>query len=270
MSAIGIFDSGVGGLTVLQALKNALPHESFVYLGDTARLPYGSKSPETIRRYLSQNIAFLEDFGVKALVVACNSASSVLAEDYWDGTPIYGVIQPGSRAAVNATRKGRVGVLGTHATIDSEAYVQALHYFQPDLEVVQKACPLLVPLVEEGWEEDPVTLSILERYLEEPLDAGVDTLILGCTHYPVLKKQIAKIVGPDIYLVDSARVIAEQLKTDLESGKIAAERGAGEINIWTTDAKKIFRDVGARILEPLHINQWALADLDRKRDYAKF
>lgn len=270
LSAIGIFDSGVGGLTVLQALKNALPGESFVYLGDTARLPYGSKSPETIRRYLSQNIGFLEDFGVKALVVACNSASSVLVEDRWDGTPIYGVIQPGARAAVNASRRGCIGVLGTHATVDSGAYVTALQECRPDLQIVQKACPLLVPLVEEGWDDDPVTTSILERYLREPLDAGVDTLILGCTHYPVLKKQIAEIAGPDIFLVDSARVIAQQLKTDLESGKIAAERGAGEINIWTTDAKKIFRDVGARILEPLHIQNWALADLDRKRDYAKF
>lgn len=261
LSFIGIFDSGIGGLTVLKALKGQLEDESFTYLGDTARLPYGSKSPRTIRHYLEQNIRFLEGPGVKALVVACNSASSVLNEDYWDGIPIYGVIKPGSTAALRVTRNGHIGVLGTRATVESGAYVTALREMDPKIKITQQACPLLVPLVEEGWVKDSVTNQVLERYLKEPLNAGVDTLILGCTHYPVLKDSIAAIVGPDIKLVDSAEVITEQLGADLLSGKISPERGPGTTHIWTTDTNHAFQEVGRSILEPLHIDEWGLADI---------
>lgn len=261
MSFIGIFDSGVGGLTVLKELKQTLPHESFTYLGDTARLPYGSKSPRTIQLYLKQNIRFLEEPGVKALVVACNSASSVLEDTYWDGIPIYGVIKPGSAAALEVTQNRHIGVLGTRATVESGAYVTALRELDPNIRITQQACPLLVPLVEEGWIHDPVTNQILERYLAAPLEAGADTLILGCTHYPVLKKAIAAIAGPQIRLVDSAEVMARTLKADLGSGRIAPERGPGTTHIWTTDTNHAFQEVGRHILEPLHIDEWGLADI---------
>lgn len=260
MPAIGIFDSGIGGLTVLRALKEALPDEAFVYLGDTARLPYGSKSPETIRRYLSQNIAFLERKKVKALVVACNSASTVLIEASWDGLPIYGVINPGARAAAAATREKRIGVLGTRATITSSAYARALKALDGEIEVVQQACPLLVPLVEEGWAEDSVTVDVLKRYLETPLAAGVDTLVLGCTHYPVLKQRIAELVGPDVALVDSAEAIAAMLKADLDSGRIPRAREA-RMEVYTTDSNPAFIEVGRRILAPYKVTDWQQADL---------
>lgn len=259
MPAIGIFDSGIGGLTVLRALEEALPQEAFVYLGDTARLPYGSKSPETIRRYLTQNISFLLEQNVKALVVACNTASTVLHEDVWAGLPIYGVIRPGARNAVAAT-KGRIGILGTRATVNSNAYVDAIHALAPEVETVQQACPLLVPLVEEGWQEDPVTVQVVDRYLAAPLAAGVDTLILGCTHYPVLKRMIAAAAGPAVTLIDSAEAIAQLLHDDLSAGRIPrAARPRAEV--WTTDANPYFRQVGERILAPFSVDTWRHADI---------
>ena len=267
MPSIGIFDSGVGGLTVLKALKLALPEESFVYLGDTARLPYGTKSPETIRLYLEQNIRFLVSCGVKALVVACNSASTVLASDHWDDLPIYGVIGPGAQAAYAASN-GRIGVLGTRATVESNAYVKALHELDPTLEVIQQACPLLVPLVEEGWEQDAVTDEVLRRYLEKPLEAGIDTLILGCTHYPVLKDRIAAIAGENVTLVDSADVIAARVQAGLQCGFISAGRREGS-KIFTTDLNHVFQEVGRRILSPLEVNSWEAADIQNKREHAE-
>ncbi len=259
MPAIGIFDSGIGGLTVLRALERALPQEAFVYLGDTARLPYGSKSPETIRRYLTHNIAFLLEQNVKALVVACNTASTVLHEETWSGLPIYGVIRPGARRAV-AVSRGRIGILGTRATVSSNAYVDAIRSFDPRLETVQQACPLLVPLVEEGWQEDPVTAQVVARYLEAPLAAKVDTLILGCTHYPVLKPLIAAAAGPDVTLIDSAEAIAQLLHDDLEAGRIPrAARPRAEV--WTTDPNPYFRQVGERILAPFNVETWRQADI---------
>lgn len=260
LSAIGIFDSGIGGLTVLRALKEALPEESFIYLGDTARLPYGSKSPETIRRYLGQNIAFLKRRKIKALVVACNSASTVLAGNDWGNLPIYGVIEPGAKVANQQTRNGRIGILGTRATVTSAAYVEALLALNPHLSITQQACPLLVPLVEEGWQDDDLTRAVLARYLQAPLDAGVDTLILGCTHYPVLKAQIAEMVGPEITLVDSARAIAEILQKDLQAGRISLTTHA-RAQVWTTDANSYFREVGERILAPFTVEEWLSADL---------
>lgn len=260
MPAIGIFDSGIGGLTVLRALRAALPHEAFVYLGDTARLPYGSKSPDTIRRYLSQNIHFLQRKKVKALVVACNSASTVLIEDSWDGLPIYGVIKPGARAAAAATRNKKIGILGTRATIGSSAYVRALHALDPSLDVVQQACPLLVPLVEEGWANDQVTLEIIKRYLEAPLAAGVDTLVLGCTHYPVLKDAIASLAGPEVALVDSAQAIAAMLIDDLKCGRIT-KASQSRTDVFTTDSNRAFIEVGRSILAPYKANEWCEADL---------
>jgi len=261
LPTIGIFDSGIGGLTVLRSLRARLPCESFNYLGDTARLPYGSKSPETIRRYLAQNIAFLEHQGVKALVVACNSASTVLTEDNWSGRPIYGVIEPGAKRALEKTRTGRIGILGTRATITSGAYVRALRALEPEVWTIGVACPLLVPLVEEGWIDDPVTRSVLSRYLEEPLAAGVDTLIMGCTHYPVLETMIRELAGDDIALVSSAEAIADLIQRDLRAGRLVHAEESPRMRVWTTDIGEVFQQVGRRILEPFTIDEWQRADL---------
>jgi len=259
LPAIGIFDSGIGGVTVLRALKEALPNESFVYLGDTARLPYGTKSAETIRRYLHQNISFLLRQNVKAIVVACNTASTVLEQDHWDGLPIYGVIKPGALAAVSVS-KGRICVLATRATVNSGAYVKAIHALKPEAHVIQQPCPLLVPLVEEGWHSDPITREILSRYLQGPLAEGVDTLILGCTHYPVLKSDIADLAGKEVALVDSAEAIADMLHDDLAQGRIPASIQTRTV-IWTTDINPAFREVGEQILAPFSVDEWRQADI---------
>ncbi len=261
MSAIGIFDSGVGGFTVLKALRAALPDESFIYLGDTARLPYGSKSPDTIRHYLKQNIEFLLAFPVKAVIVACNSASTVVDGDHWQGIPLYDVIQPGALAAVKASKQKKVGILGTRATVASQAYVKAIHEIDAQIECVQQSCPLLVPLVEEGWENDPMSRMIMTRYLTAPINQGVDTLILGCTHYPVLKPIIQELVGPDIALIDSADVLVDNLKRDLADGRVTTDLGAGTIEVWTTDSGSHFHEIGQRIMGSWPLDSWQHADI---------
>ena len=188
IDSIGVFDSGVGGLTVVTALRRRLPRESILYLGDTARLPYGSKSPDTVLRYTRRNIEFLTERGVKAVVVACNTASALALPDLDSGTgiPTWGVIEPGARKAAEVSR-GKVGIIATEATVRSDAYARELRRLRPDLEILSRACPLLVPLVEEGWHDDPVTEEVAQRYLAPLLEAGIDTLVLGCTHYPLLK-----------------------------------------------------------------------------------
>lgn len=266
---IGIFDSGIGGLTVLRALREALPDEAFLYLGDTARLPYGTKSPETITRYLSQNVGFMRKRGVKALVVACNTASSVLKEDAFQGIPVFGVIKPGSLAAIRVSKGKKIGVLGTTTTVGSGAYEKALKELDPLVNVVQKACPLLVPLVEEGWETDPITREVLKRYLQEPLAKDVDTLILGCTHYPVLKPVIESLVGDRIGMVDSATEVAEQIKADIDKGRIAKGNGR-ELVVMTTDVSPAFKEVGTRILGPYQPDQWLWADMEEDEGHEKF
>lgn len=215
--AIGVFDSGVGGLTVVSALMRRLPSETILYLGDTARLPYGTKSPETVRRYTERNIAFLARRRVKGVVVACNTASAVTVDRDSSQPPVWGVIAPGAAAAVAVARR-RVGVLGTESTIDSGAYQQAISRLRPDLEVHGQACPLFVPLVEEGWIEDDVTEQVARRYLEPLLDAGVDTLVLGCTHYPVLAPLLSRLAGEAVQVVDPAQAVAEQVARALEAG----------------------------------------------------
>lgn len=217
--AIGVFDSGVGGLTVVSALRRKLPNESVLYLGDTARLPYGSKSPETVTRYTRRNIEFLIGRGVKAVVVACNTASALALpslDPYRDlqGLPTWGVVEPGARKAA-AVSQGRVGVIATEATVRSDAYPRVLRTLRPDLEILSQPCPLFVPLVEEGWHDDPVTEEVAERYLRPLLAAGVDTLVLGCTHYPLLKPVLQRVVGPDVVLIDSAEEVAEMVADGL-------------------------------------------------------
>ena len=248
--AIGIFDSGIGGLTVVQALLATLPREHLIYLGDTGRTPYGTKSPEAVTRYSLENVEFLVERGVKMLVVACNTASSValgaLAERY--PIPTVGVIEPGARAAVARTRNGRVGVIGTEATIGSGAYTRALRALRPALEIFTRPCPLLVPLAEEGWVEGPVPRGAVETYLASLRTSGIDTLVLGCTHYPLLKPLIADVMGERVALVDSAEETARDVAALLEAGDLASRRGAGSASFFVTDVPDRFVRTGQRFL----------------------
>lgn len=252
---IGLFDSGIGGLTVLKSLMTALPQETFVYLGDTARLPYGSKSPSTIDRYVRQNIRFLTDMDVKAIVVACNSASTVLLGVSRDEFPIpvYNVIEPGAATALSVTKSKRIGVLGTKATVSARAYVKTLLQLEPNATVFQQACPLLVPLVEEGWEDDPLTNLVIYRYLTPILQNGIDTLIMGCTHYPALRQGIAKVAGSHVQLVDSADAIAKAITEDIAQGRLHAGRTRAPLKVMTTDVSPSFSEVATRLMHPIGI-----------------
>ena len=201
---IGVFDSGVGGLTVLRAIRRALPSESAIYLGDTARVPYGTKSPDSVLRYSLQASDLLVKRGIKLLVVACNTASALALPNLdMHEVPTWGVIEPGAYRAA-AVSRGKVGVIATEATVRSDAYPRALRTFRPELEIVSRSCPLLGPLVEEGWHDDPITEEVARRYLEPLLEAGIDTLVLGCTHYPLLVPVLQRVAGPGVTLVDSA------------------------------------------------------------------
>jgi glutamate racemase len=250
---IGIFDSGVGGLTVYKVLEAALPHEGFVYLGDTARVPYGTRSAETVVRYSLEAARFLAEHDVKMLVVACNSASSVALEALAAEVPVpvIGVIEPGARRAAELTTHGRIGVVGTRGTIASEAYPPAIRALRPDAEVISRACPLFVPLAEEGWTDHEVARRVAEVYLEPMKAAGVDTLVLGCTHYPLLKWVIGRVMGEDVRLVDSAEAVAAEVgerlgdDPDLAAGE---GRGAPVNHFFVTDAPEPFLAVAERFL----------------------
>ena len=255
MDAIGVFDSGVGGLTVVSALRRRLPGESILYLGDTARLPYGSKSPETVIRYTRRNIEFLTERGVKAVVIACNTASALALPHLEPHVPTWGVIEPGARKAA-AVSRGRVGVIATEATVRSDAYPKALRALRPDLEIFSQACPLFVPLVEEGWHDDPVTAEVAERYLRPLLDLRVDTLVLGCTHYPLLKPVLHRVAGPEVTLVDSAEVVAEMVAEGIDARGLTATH-APVHHFCVTDAGASFRKLAGRILgEPEVSLEW--------------
>ncbi len=214
LAPIGVFDSGVGGLTVAREIMRNLPNEHIVYFGDTARVPYGSKSRDTIIRYSQQIIRFLRTQQVKAIVIACNTASALALDEVEKefDLPIIGVIRSGARVAAAATVNRKVGVIGTESTINSGMYDQLIHEEDPGITVYGKACPLLCPLVEEGWLKDPVTETVTRRYLDELLEAGIDSLILGCTHYPLLRSLIAGIVGDGIRLVNPAYETAKELE----------------------------------------------------------
>jgi glutamate racemase len=223
-AAIGVFDSGIGGLTVAHEIIKQLPHESVLYFGDTARVPYGPKSPETVRRYSREIAAFLSGEGVKAVVVACNTATahalSALREDF--PIPVLGVVEPGARAAVSATRSNRIGVIGTAGTIKSGAYDRAIRRLNPDAIITARSCPLFAPLVEEGWIDHPATKLIAEEYLEPFRGGEVDTLVLGCTHYPLLKPLLAEVLGDEVQLIDSAEETAAETARTLRDCSIAA------------------------------------------------
>lgn len=241
--SLGVFDSGVGGLTVVARLRRALPSVDLVYLGDTARLPYGTKSPSTVARYTRRNVAYLLEHGVGGVVVACNSASAMALDGLEAPVPVWGVVEPGARAAARATR-GRVGILATSSTVASDAYPRALAKIRPEVVVEQQACPLFVPLVEEGWLDGPVTEAIARTYLEPLLERGVDTLVLGCTHYPLLAPLIQRIAGDGVALVDSAESVSATVAADVPQ----LEGGAGTLRLLVTDCGPGFESLARRIV----------------------
>lgn len=249
---IGIFDSGLGGLTVLKVLSQKFPDESFCYLGDIARLPYGNKSPETIKKYGLQILKFLKEQNVKALIIACNSASTVfLGEHDFEGIPLLNVIEPGSAAALKVSTDKKIAVLGTSATIRSHAYEETLKKLDSKVEVTEQACPLLVPLVEEGFVQDPITEMALERYLKDIKAKHIGTVILGCTHYPVLKPDFKKVLGPHIHLVESGEVLADQISHLFKSGKLAASTSQNrQIRVCITDLTDHFERLAKQLMHP--------------------
>lgn len=250
---IGIFDSGLGGLTVAAAIAQALPNESMLYLGDTARVPYGTRSPATVVRYAQNNAAFLTHLGIKLLVVACNTVSAQGLGGLADGsmTPIVGVIRPGAQAAIAASAGGAIAVLGTPSTIRSKAYLYAVHELDPDREVHALACPLFVPLVEEGWLDHSVTYQVAREYLAPLAGTAVDTIILGCTHYPLLRPVITavaqEVLGHSVTIVDSASVVAHKVGILLErSGLKAPANIPPTRRFFVTDEAERVMDVAAR------------------------
>ncbi|HYK82245.1 MAG TPA: glutamate racemase [Gemmatimonadales bacterium] len=248
---LGVFDSGIGGLTVARALFERLPHESVIYFGDTARVPYGPKSPDTVRRYSAEILAYLLHRGVKAVVVACNT-STAQALDHLKAhspVPVVGVIEPGARAAVQATRSGKIGVIGTAGTIASGAYERAITALRPDATVYARPCPLFVPLVEEGWFDHPAAELIAREYLEPLKRAGIDVLVLGCTHYPLLKPLLGRVMGPGVILIDSAEETATAVRHELEQRGLAAPATSDPTHRFVvSDDEPHFRRVGARFL----------------------
>jgi glutamate racemase len=249
-AAIGIFDSGVGGLTVLQQIARLLPREVLLYFGDTARCPYGTKSPDVVTRYACENTGFLIERGLKMLVVACNTVSSVALEVLRERyeLPVVGVIEPGAQEAVRRSKNRRIGVIGTEATITSGAYTRALRALDSTLEVYTRACPLFVPLVEEGWVDNEVARATVALYLGSLKHSGIDTLILGCTHYPLLKKCVAEFLGPGVCLVDSAEETAKVVRSTLTAYGLARRKGNGRASFFVTDVPDRFVKVGARFL----------------------
>jgi glutamate racemase len=247
---IGIFDSGLGGLTVVKAIQKELPKEKLVYFGDTARIPYGTKSPDTIIRYARQIIRFFRKTQkVKCVVVACNTSSAWALESVRKEfpIPILGVIEPGAYAAVEVTRNGRIGVIGTEGTIASGAYPRAIHHLAPRAKVYSKACPLFVPLVEEGKLAGPVTEAVAREYLGPLLKRKIDTLVLGCTHYPLLKRTLAKVAGPKVKIVDSAEETARSLHRNLEMHGVAMN-GHGGGKYFVSDLSRKFKEQAQRFL----------------------
>jgi glutamate racemase len=248
--AVGVFDSGIGGLTVLKELLTRLPGESFVYFGDTARVPYGTKSAETVLRFSRENVTFLLDQEVKFIVVACNTASAGavprLQREF--RIPILGVIEPGARAAVAVSKSRRIGVIGTAGTIRSGAYQRSIQTLAPTAEVYAKACPLFVPFVEEGWVEKEVTQMVADEYLAELKEKDIDTLVLGCTHYPLVRGVIGRAVGDGVALVDSAVETAIEVERALDKEGLRNGHGDEDFAVYLSDFAPDFKRVAERIL----------------------
>ena len=249
---IGVFDSGVGGLTVAREIMRQLPKEDIVYFGDTARVPYGSKSKDNIIRYSRQIVRFLQTKDVKAIVIACNTASALALDIVRNETdiPVLGVIVPGAKSALQTTQTKKIGVIGTEATIRSEMYTKVMKEMEPDVEVTVKACPLFVPLVEEGFAKHHVTEEIIEYYLKSMKESDIDTLILGCTHYPLLRSGICAYMGEEVNIVNPAYETAMNLKQLLEEKQIAKDVSEGaraEYDFYVSDAAEKFRQFAATI-----------------------
>lgn len=259
---IGVFDSGIGGLTVVRQLMAHLPREHILYFGDSARVPYGTKSPETVTRFSIENARFLVRRDVKFVVVACNTASALalpVLQRRFD-VPMIGVIEPGARAAVQVTRNKRIGVIGTLGTIASGAYERLILGLDGACTVTEVPCPLFVPLAEEGWTDGPVVEQVARIYLEPLLETGIDTLILGCTHYPLLKEVIARVAGRGVTLVDTAEETVRMVRQQLESLGLlrdGPEAGEGERRFFVSDIPAQFSQVGGRFLgTPIMQVEW--------------
>lgn len=249
---IGVFDSGIGGMTIVKELMSQLPAEQIIYYGDTARVPYGNKSADTIINYSRQIADFLVNQGVKALVVACNTISAIALETLRSefDLPIIGVVKPGAKAAADATKNGRIGVIATRATVNSGIYEDFLHKTNPDIKVYKQACPLFVPLVEEGWIDDPITDKIIHRYLDGLVNHGIDSLVLGCTHYPLLRERIQLAVGDGITLVNPAYETAKAFKYVLEENNLLHENSENSSDAAEAPAHEFYvSDSTAQFLE---------------------
>lgn len=264
---IGVFDSGVGGLTVAREIMRQIPDERIVYFGDTARVPYGSKSPNTIIRYSRQIIRFLRTKNVKAIVVACNTASAFALETIKPelDIPIIGVVKSGAKVAAQTTQNGKIGVIGTEGTIRSEIYTKTIHRENKDAQVMGRACPLFVPLVEEGWIKDPVTVAVAERYLQPFKESDIDTLILGCTHYPLLRSTVREIMGEGVNLVNPAYETAVELRRLLAEQGIAndgkIQNREEKYQFYVSDAAEKFMQFANSIL-PYDIEQTQLIPIE--------
>ena len=250
---IGVFDSGVGGLTVAREIMRNLPFERIVYFGDTARVPYGSKSRESIIRFSRQIIHFLQEEHVKAIVVACNTASAYALDEVQKDLdiPIIGVVKPGAKVAAAATRNKKIGLIGTRGTVHSGLYTEIIQEYDSQIQVIGQACPLFVPLVEEGWLKDKVTLEVAKRYVNPLLDQGIDTLILGCTHYPLLRSMLQELVGEQVTLVNPAYETAKALERLLKENNLDNNQGVEEefpYRFYVSDAAEQFRDFANSIL----------------------
>lgn len=252
---IGVFDSGVGGLTVVKEIMHQIPNEKIVYFGDTARVPYGNKSKETITKYSEQIVRFLREQKVKAIVVACNTASAYALDEIEKEVdiPIIGVVKPGAKVASEATRNGKIGVIATEGTIGSGIYSRYIKEINDDADVFGKACPLFVPLVEEGLLQDPVTDEIAKRYLAELIDIDIDTLVLGCTHYPLIRKTVGKIMGEDVTLVNPAYETARELKELLEEKDLLRKEESGlgdnKYQFFVSDSSEKFKRFANSIIK---------------------
>jgi glutamate racemase len=250
-SPIGIFDSGIGGLTVAKRIISMLPNENVIYFGDTARVPYGTKSNETVIEYSLQDAQFLINKNVKLIIVACNTASSIAIgklKDMFD-IPIIGMIEPGTHLALNSTKNGKIGVIGTNATITNEAYSTELKKQNKDLEIIEKPCPLFVPVAEEGWLDHEATKLIAKEYLQDLVDFRVDTVILGCTHYPLLSKVIQEVMGKDVTLIDSGYAASLEVEDYLEGRGVRNDSNQlGTHYFYVSDLPNKFKSVAERFL----------------------
>ena len=252
---IGVFDSGVGGLTVAREIMRQIPNENIIYFGDTARVPYGNKSKETITKYARQIVRFLREQSVKAVVVACNTASAYALEEIEQeiDIPVIGVVKPGAKVAAEVTKNGKIGVIGTEGTIGSHIYATYINKINPDITVLGKACPLFVPLVEEGLWQDPVTDEIANRYLGGLVDSGFDTLILGCTHYPMIRATVGKIMGENVTLVNPAYETARELKELLTEENLLNDKpqvlGGNRYRFYVSDMADKFQTFANSILK---------------------